>query len=155
MTAKMFALTKVSDAVFCALDPETEKWAHDLPRGTVIRAAFKKARNSKFHRKFFALLTIGFDAWEPSIEDTSWGTPQKNFEQFREDVTILAGYYTLDVRLDGSTRVSAKSISFANMGEEEFEQLYSKVVDVILQRVLTTYNRADLDRVVDQVLGMC
>jgi hypothetical protein len=38
------------------------------------------------------------------------------------------------------------------MGDEEFNDLYNKSVNVILQKVLTNYTRADLDEVVEQVL---
>jgi len=41
------------------------------------------------------------------------------------------------------------------MEEPEFEKLYSAVVNVLLERVLTTYeNREQLDAVVDQILSM-
>jgi hypothetical protein len=32
----------------------------------VLYADFKQARNPAFHRKFFALLNLGFDYWQPS-----------------------------------------------------------------------------------------
>ncbi len=122
--------------------------------GDVIHADFKKMRNSLFHRKFFALLNIGFGAWEPGDINNQYGPAEKNFEQFREDVTILAGYYEQHVRLDGTIRVTAKSISFSNMEQEDFEKVYSAVINVLLARVLTNYaGRADIDRVVDQILG--
>ena len=122
--------------------------------GDVIRADFKKMRNPKFHRKFFALLNIGFAAWEPVQVHSRHGEIEKNFDQFREDVTILAGYYEQHHRLDGTFRVRAKSIKFGSMGEAEFTKLYSAVIDVLLKRVLTQYKgREELDRVVDQVLG--
>ncbi|UKA03884.1 DUF1367 family protein [Photobacterium damselae] len=33
--------------------------------GTVIECDFKTIRNPMFHRKYFALLNLGFDYWEP------------------------------------------------------------------------------------------
>jgi len=33
--------------------------------GTVLEAHFKENRNPRFHRKFFALLNLGFDYWTP------------------------------------------------------------------------------------------
>ncbi|MDS1351987.1 bacteriophage protein, partial [Klebsiella pneumoniae] len=34
--------------------------------GAVLYSDFKQARNPAFHRKFFALLNLGFDYWQPS-----------------------------------------------------------------------------------------
>ncbi len=52
-------------------------------------------RNPKFHRKMFALLSVGFDSWEPDRKRFNYnGRPiEKNFERFREQVLILAGHY--------------------------------------------------------------
>lgn len=113
-------------------------------------------RNSKFHRKFFALLNLGFEAWEPPRKRQSYkGHPvQKNFEQFREDITIAAGFYEQTFDLKGRMKLKAKSISFANMDDAEFEKVYSAVANVLLAGVLVNYSgRDELDVVVNQILG--
>jgi hypothetical protein len=111
-----------------------------LEVGECVRVAYVVPRNAKFHRKFFAMLNVGFDAWDPMRErkrNTYKGVViAKNFEQFREDVTILAGYRECYFDLDGRMRVKAKSISFANMEQDEFERLYSAVADVLLELFL-------------------
>jgi hypothetical protein len=113
-----------------------------------------RPRNLQFHRKFFALLQIAFDHWEPGEKTARWGeTAQKNFDRFRKDIIILAGFYYTTVRVDGSLRVEAKSQSFGNMTEDEFEELYSKTIDVILQRIMTNYTKEDLERVVDEIVA--
>lgn len=133
-------------------------WRHmvNLGPGEMAQADMKFPRNPKFHRKFFALLQVGFDAWEPSRKRKSYkGRPvEKNFEQFREDVTILSGHYVQTFDLKGHMVLRAKSISFANMDDAEFEQVYSAVADVLLRDVLKSYaGRAELDAVVDQMMG--
>jgi len=111
-------------------------------------------RNPRFHRKFFALLNIGFDAWEPSLQHRG-ATVEKNFDEFHEEVTILAGHYIQTWTLDGEMRLRAKSISFAAMDDEEFERVYNAVANVLLSKVLTRYaGRAELDAVVDRMLEM-
>ena len=119
--------------------------------GEVIKVEFSKPRNTDFHRKYFALLNIGFDAFEPKTRHKG-ATVDKNFNLFRKDVIIQAGFYTVTVNLNGELRLIAESISFASMGEAKFNNLYNKSVNVILQKVLTNYTRADLDEVVEQVL---
>lgn len=119
--------------------------------GDVIRVEFKRPRNYERHKKYFALLNIGFDAFEPNQYHKGVQV-DKNFERFRKDVIIQSGHYDVVVNLNGDLRLEAKSISFGNMSQEEFEDLYNKSVNVILQKVLTNYTKADLDHVVDQVI---
>lgn len=124
--------------------------------GETIEVKTVQKRNGRFHRKFFALLNVGYEAWDPGRKHkTHKGLPVgKNFEQFREDVTILAGYYEQTFGIDGAMKLKAKSISFANMEQPEFEELYSAVADVLLEHVLSNYaNRAQLDEVVNKVMG--
>ena len=120
--------------------------------GQGFRVRMTKIRNIRFHRKFFALLNYAFDTWEPENKEYKGKPVQKNFEQFRRDITILAGFYETAVRLDGSIRITSKSISFASMDETEFEELYSKVIDVLLQRIFTNQTRDDIDTVVNNIL---
>jgi hypothetical protein len=119
--------------------------------GETIKIVFSKPRNKDFHRKYFALLNIGFDAFEPQARHKGV-TVDKNFNLFRKDIIIQAGFYEVSVNLNGELRLIAMSISFENMDETKFNDLYNKSVNVILQKVLTNYTRADLDEVVDQVL---
>lgn len=138
------------------LAPLNEFEAEKLKRfklGTMVRAEVKTVRNNRFHRKFFALLTLGFEAWEPEVKEFKGFEVQKDFEHFREDVTIAAGHYVVTSNLHGAVRLRAKSISFAKMAQEDFEKLYNSVANVLLQRVLTRYSRADLDQVIDRLMG--
>lgn len=72
-------------------DPKTQEWYDKIKLGRVVHADYKEMRNSAFHRKFFALLNLAFEYWDPGPVTSRHGKPQKNFDQFREDVTILAG----------------------------------------------------------------
>lgn len=135
------------------VDQSGAEFLSKLKLGQGVTVTVKRARNVGFHRKLFALLNLAFDAWEPVGNTYKGQHVSKNFEQFRNDVTVLAGYYDTAITLKGDTRLTAKSISFANMSQEEFEALYSAVVDVVLQRILTRYTRSDLDNVINAVLG--
>lgn len=127
-----------------------------LEPGEIAQVEVEIPRNPKFLRKFFALLKVGFDAWEPARKHKTYkGKPiTKNFERFRSDVLILAGFYEQTFDLKGRMCVEAKSISFANMEEPEFEKVYSAVADVLLREVLTRYKgREELDSVVNEILS--
>lgn len=148
------ALMKSANGVLLPVTDDDAAYLRKLRAGQVIRGEFRQARNPRFHRKFFAMLQIGFDAWEPPEQEFRGLPVQKNFERFRKDCIVAAGFYEPVANLKGEVRAEANSISFANMGDAEFERVYSAVADVILQRVLKNYTRADLDRVVEQIVGM-
>ena len=146
-------LTKTQSG-FVPADPDTEVWYKKRKFGEVVQGEFKTIRNYEFLKKFFALLNVGFDNWEPGHITSEYGWPEKNFEKFREDVTILAGYFYVVIRLDGSTQVKAKSISFAKMEEEEFSELYNKAINVLLKHVYDSdMTPKALKNIVNQYMG--
>ena len=88
-----------------------------LKLGKEYLCEIKHPRNGKFHKKFMALVNLGF-------------ANQKIytfFDDYRYDVVILSGNYTLTP--EGNKK--PKSIAFANMEQEEFEKLYNDVLQVI------------------------
>ena len=125
--------------------------------GSYVNMEWSKMRNPKFHAKGFSLFTFAFDYWKPVIADgaTKWAgvEPSKNFDRFRKDLTILAGFYECHHRLDGTFRIEAKSLSFASMEEDEFEKVYNAIIDVILKKVLVDMEKEELDRTVNQLIG--
>jgi hypothetical protein len=134
-------------------EENSRAWFAKLKPGEVVHAAFKRCRNYKFLKKYFALLNVGFENWEPGEVDSKHGKPEKNFDRFRADCTILAGYFETTIRLDGSVRIEPKSISFANMEEEEFEKLYSATINVFLKHVYGAgMSREEVDRIVNQYM---
>jgi len=135
-------------------DPPTEEWSNKQKLGNIIHAKAATYRNLAFHRKLFALLNMAFDLWEPGEISSDYGTPQKNFDRFRKDIIILAGYYKTVIRLDGSVRVEADSISFSKMDAETFESLYSNVIDVLIKKVsaMKDMTPEDVDETVRKIL---
>lgn len=146
-------LIKTPNGSLAPADGQSAEMLRRQKVGQGFRVKLTRIRNIRFHRKFFALLNYAFDMWTPENKEYRGQPVEKNFDQFRRDITILAGFYETAVRLDGSVRVTAKSISFANMDEAEFEELYSKVIDVLLQRIFTDQTRADIDSVVNNLLA--
>lgn len=145
-------LTKAPGGVLVPIDQQAVEYLAKLKLGAGVTVEIKQHRNPGFHRKFFALLNLAFEAWEPAGTEYKGERVQKNFEQFRNDLTVLAGHYETAITLKGETRLTAKSISFANMAQVEFDKLYSSVIDVVLARVLTNYTRDDLDQVIEKIL---
>lgn len=145
-------LSKTAGGTLAPADPQAVEYLSKLKIGQIVRAEVTRPRNYRFHKKLFALLNFAFDTWEPTAKEYKGQPVQKNFEQFRRDVTILAGYYESSYNLKGEVRLTPKSISFASMDEDEFQALYSSVISVILSKILTKYTREDLDTVVENLL---
>ena len=134
-------------------DEPSEEYMDTLKVGDVVSADIKKPRNYDFHRKWFALLALGFDYFEPEDHEYKGKPVEKNFERFRHDITILAGYYTFVNDIRGEPKAQAKSVSFGSMSQDEFESLYSKTIDVLLKYVLKNYTEEELRIAVDQIVG--
>ena len=124
-----------------------------IKQGEVVSAEIKRPRNYRFHKKYFALLNYAFGIWEPACLEYNGRPVGKSFEQFRKDITILAGYYTLSENIKGEPKAEADSISFGNMPEDKFNCLYSKTIDVLLKHVMKNYTREDVDNVIDNLIG--
>lgn len=92
--------------------------------GEEFEIEYKKARNLKFHKKFFALIKLAFENQEQ----------YRLLDELREDLIIQSGYYYEHVNfITGEIKTRSKSISFANMDEIEFSNLYESVKNVISQ----------------------
>lgn len=133
---------KVSSTTLVAASDHDAELLKHIKLGDPTRMTFVRVRNYEFHKKFFALLDLAFDYWEPVPSllpgQEGWEI-EKNKDAFRKDLIIMAGFSNIYFRLDGTARVEAKSIAFPNMSEDTFEDLFTKVIDVIIKHVMTTY----------------
>ena len=60
-------LIKHSSNILIPATPETSDFLQSKCKlGAVLVADFKQVRNPAFHRRFFALLNLGFEYWEPT-----------------------------------------------------------------------------------------
>jgi len=65
--AQELQLIKQSDGILIPATPESSDFLQsNCKLGAVLVAEFTKVRNPAFHRKFFALLNLGFEYWEPT-----------------------------------------------------------------------------------------
>lgn len=147
--------TKTPGGALAPADSETVAFLASLKIGQGLRADVKRARNIQQHRRLFALFNFAFDLWDaPQLEYE--GQPvAKNFDRFRKDVTILAGFYDAVTNLRGEVRLEAKSLAFHNMGEEEFQRVYRAVLGVVWERILKAKgyeSQEKVDAIVQELL---
>lgn len=130
----------------------------DAGEGEVFRVEVKKIRNGKFFRKWWALVNLAYEAWSDGLPavDIDGTRVLPNFDEFRKDVTIKAGFYESVFTLNGDLKLSAKSISWAAMNEEKFQELYQATITAILRFVLPNSRLTAelLNQWVEKVIGM-
>lgn len=149
--ATVIHLRKLNDKL-APVDAGQLELLEQLQPNAEYKATFTRPRNARFHRKWFALAKVAFEAWEaPTVEYK--GIPvQKNFDRFRKDLTIMAGFSEPVFNVKGELRLEPLSLRFDQMSEEDFHQLYNKTIDVVLGKILSNYTREDIDFQVEQIL---
>lgn len=129
-------LTRIPQG-FVPSDDEAREDLKHFPVGSVAKLEVKLMRNSRFFRKWWALAKLGFDYFEGACGTLEFrGQPvQADFERFRKDLIIMAGFYRPVWNLKGEMRIEHESISWASMDEKRFEKLYDATIRVLLEKV--------------------
>lgn len=142
-----------------ALVPTDENEAAVLERlrevGGRFRVMVRQQRNSGFHRKAMALMRYLHQQWEPQ-DHTDDGVPvQRDFDAFRRNLVIQAGYFEQVFRADGSFTLEAKSLNFDAMDNVQFAAVYGRLIDVGIRLVggCGGMSPEQVDIAVDRVLA--
>ena len=137
---------------------EAADWLKRKKLGATILVEPREPRNGAYFRKWWALVQTGYDYWADSAKTLEFkGKPVlPNFDRFRRDVTISAGFYYPVANLKGEVRIEAESLKWASMSEERFNQLYDATVRVLLERVFNGrvckhWTEAELRSVVEEI----
>lgn len=104
-----------------------------LKLGEDYQVEVTNPRNVGYHRRFFAMLNVGH-------ENTSLDMP---FDTYRKYMIVKAGFFTAYQTPKG-IYYDPNSISFASMSQDEFEEVYSRVLDKVIEDV--GLEREDVER---------
>ena len=118
--------------------------------GVIYPVEIKQARNPAFHGKVFAFMQFCFEHWSADKTDERFKASAAQFDSFRKNLTVLAGYKDVTFTIDGRLRVEAKSLAFGNMDQDEFEDCYSALINAALVHVFA--NTKD-KKVLDKLTG--
>lgn len=113
------------------LKPYTDEDSLDLRKlgiGDILIAKSLDRRNAQHHRKFFALISIVFDNL-PEQYDRYFPTK----DDLRYELIKRAGFFSEYTDLKGNKQYRSESISFENMGQKRFEEVYDRVLTVIVK----------------------
>lgn len=139
---------------------EAQEWLKRKKFGATILVEPRGMRNGSFHRKWFALVQLAYDYWKDDVQTVMHKGVNvlPDFDRFRRDVTILAGFHRAVVNIKGDVRLEAESLKWASMTEERFSELYDATIRVLLERVFNgtvcpTWTESELRRVADEVMS--
>lgn len=113
------------------LMPYTDEDALELRRvgiGDILQAKALDQRNVQHHRKFFALIRVVFDNM-PEQFDRHFPTK----DDLRHELIKRAGFFKEYTDLKGIKQYRAESISFDSMSQKRFDELYDRVLDVVVR----------------------
>lgn len=116
---------------------ESALWLAKKKSGATIMGEFHEMRNGAYFRKWWSLVEYAFDEWSETCEPQEYkGQPVlPDFERFRKDVTILAGFYRPTWNANGEVRLEAESLKWAAMSEDRFGKLYEATLQALTQKV--------------------
>jgi len=149
-------LTKTPSGHLMPVDASSAEELERFKPGQAIRCEVKRARSYPYHKRWFALAKYAFDIWSETMPRMEYRGQQvqPNFDRFRKDLTILAGFYEPVFNVRGEMRVEPKSLSFGSMDQAEFESVYSASIDAVLTKVLNNpkLTEKSVREAVDRVL---
>lgn len=138
---------------------EAAEWLRKKKMGATILVDPREPRNGTNFRRWWALVKLGYEYWSECAVTLEYkGKPvMPDFDRFRKDVTISAGFYYPVVNLRGEVRIEAESLKWAAMTEERFAELYSATIQVLLARVFNgavcnLWTEEQLRMIVDEVM---
>jgi len=101
--------------------PESEEDYKKIKLNEIRKCKITKPRNSAFHRKYFKLLNLVFENQE------RYKTVNKLLLAIKDELEM----FDMDKSLNGDIIKEYHSISFSSMSQYEFEELYSKTLDLL------------------------
>ena len=119
---KLFCRNTISGLI--PLYPSDYDEKRKLKLGSDYEIDVTHPRNLGFHKKFMAMVNIG-------CENSSLNMP---FDTYRRYMTIKAGYFKAYETPKG-IYYEALSLSFSSMEQDKFEEVYSRVLDKIIDDI--------------------
>lgn len=115
-----------------------------LKIGQTYKATISKVRNIAFHRKYFGLINLTWEYQNETIREFFHNSK----DCFRKTIEIASGWCEPIFLLSHNEwGEQAKSISFDKMTQDEFDNLYSNVLDIIYARFLKGVSQQEFEQI--------
>ena len=128
---------KQAGGVLVPYDDEASDDLNKFKTGELYQIDIKLTRNPAFLRKTMAFFKFCMEHYDETTR-FEFASSSEQFDRFRKDLTILAGFYTTTTRMNGDVRIEAESLSFASMKEERFEIVYNSLIRAAMKHVFRT-----------------
>ena len=116
-----------------------------IPNGSIVELSLKQQRNYQFHKKVFEFFNYCFDHWK---SDREFMDERGQFNLFRKNLTVLAGYYDEFYKIDGTVRIEAKSLSYDKMTQDDFESCYHALVNAAMRHIFTDCDESHYQKLI-------
>ena len=141
-------MQKQPGGILSPADDIAAEYLTKLKTGEWYEVEIKRTRNPKHHKKVFAFFNFAFAYWRGQGK-YEFMDEAAQFDRFRKDLTILAGYRNEVYKYDGSVRIEAKSLSFGNMDQTEFEEFATAMQNAAMRTIFQGAN----ERVIQELMS--
>ena len=124
-------------------DPAGVEAIQQIGFNELVTVRITRPRNVKHHRLAFAVLQEVFKA------QSYYAT----LDAMLDDIKINIGHCEKRIGKKGNLWYKPKSISFAAMDQETFNEFYTRMMNFICTEILPRTQQADLERRVYEILG--
>lgn len=115
--------------------------------GEMYEVEIKQPRNPEFHRKVFAFFNHCYHYWK---SDREFLDEAGQFDVFRKNLTVLAGFYNEFYNMKGEVRIEAKSLAYGSMDQEQYERVYNALIQAAMKHI---FNDMSDDQVYNELAG--
>ena len=135
---------KMAGGILMPADDIASEKMTKFKTGEQYQVDIKRTRNPQFHRKMFAFFNFCFEHWAGGHEFQDESLQR---DEFRKQLTISAGFYDQVFSINKTDfTIVAKSLSFANMDQEEFEQCDSALIQAAMSSIFKSSDEQTLSR---------
>lgn len=127
------------------IDEAGEDVLRRIGQGDIVTVEVRKPRNIRFHRMYFALVSL---VWQ-QMDEYRYPTP----DDLHAAIKIAAGLRTRIILPDGTIGFIPGSIAFAKMDDTEFSEFFDRVCNLIARHFLPGVTDAELRAEVEAMIG--
>ena len=134
-------MIKSAGGAFVPVDDMQAEALKKFRNGEQYEIEIKLSRNPQFHRKVFAFFKFCFDHWSADKTEWQFQDEQAQFDTFRKNLTVLAGYFDKTYTIKGDVRIEPKSLAYGNMEQDEFERCYQALITAAIKNIFQGCDR--------------